>query len=49
MLYRISVAERDLTGIVNIFRSRLSGRPFTSWDCPFNNSVLSVFQIFYLQ
>ena len=25
MLYRISVAERDLTGIVNIFRSRLSG------------------------
>ena len=25
MLYRISVAERGLTGIVNIFRSRLSG------------------------
>ena len=25
MLYRISVAERALTGIVNIFRSRLSG------------------------
>ena len=25
MLYRISVAERGLTGIANIFRSRLSG------------------------
>ena len=25
MLYRISVAERRLTGIANIFRSRLSG------------------------
>ena len=25
MLYRISVAERGLTGITNIFRSRLSG------------------------
>ena len=25
MLYRISVAERCLTGIANIFRSRLSG------------------------
>ena len=25
MLYRISVADRGLTGIVNIFRSRLSG------------------------
>ena len=25
MLYRISVAERGLTGIRNIFRSRLSG------------------------
>ena len=25
MLYRISVAGRGLTGIVNIFRSRLSG------------------------
>ena len=25
MLYRISVAERGLTGIGNIFRSRLSG------------------------
>ena len=25
MLYRISVAERGLTGIVNIFRSRLIG------------------------
>ena len=24
MLYRISVAERGLTGIANIFRSRLS-------------------------
>ena len=25
MLYRISVAERGLTGIANIFRSRLCG------------------------
>ena len=25
MLYRISVVERGLTGIANIFRSRLSG------------------------
>ena len=25
MLYRISVADRGLTGIANIFRSRLSG------------------------
>ena len=25
MLYRISVTERGLTGIANIFRSRLSG------------------------
>ena len=25
MLHRISVAERGLTGIANIFRSRLSG------------------------
>ena len=25
MLYRISVAERGLTGVANIFRSRLSG------------------------
>ena len=25
MLYRISVAERGLTGITNIFRSRLNG------------------------
>ena len=25
MLYRISVAERGLTGIASIFRSRLSG------------------------
>ena len=25
MLYRISVAERGLTGIANIFRSRLNG------------------------
>ena len=25
MLYRISVAERGLTGTANIFRSRLSG------------------------
>ena len=25
MFYRISVAERGLTGIANIFRSRLSG------------------------
>ena len=25
MLYRISVAERGLTGIANIFRRRLSG------------------------
>ena len=25
MLYRVSVAERGLTGIANIFRSRLSG------------------------
>ena len=25
MLYRISVAKRGLTGIANIFRSRLSG------------------------
>ena len=25
MLYHVSVAERGLTGIANIFRSRLSG------------------------
>ena len=38
MLYRISVAERGLTGIANIFRSRLSGLDdLLRWDCPFKD------------
>ena len=37
MLYRISVTERGLTGIANIFRSRLSRLDdlLGAGDCPF--------------
>ena len=51
MLYRISVAERGLTGIANIFRSRLSRLddllgagtvPLTTCDMPKLHSSVSI-------
>ena len=42
MLYRISVAERGLTGISNIFRSRLSGfdDPLRAGTVPLKQTIV---------
>ena len=44
MLYRISVTERGLTGIANIFRSRLSRLDdlLGAGTVPLSNSALSL-------
>ena len=50
MLYRISVTERGLTGIANIFRSRLSRLDdlLGAGTVPFNDSCYSSYGEIFL-